>query len=169
MDLSQIKDIAQLIATSGTVVAIGIDENGKIVPLNNSTVFGNEYQFSQSLTISTTTSTTFQNKITLLTSNLPLGDYKLNVSYGWNHDSVNKDFESRITLNGSQLGEFHKQEPKDAAGNDPTGTNQRQFVSRTQILPSIQGEQTINLEYRSDTAGAESSIWEALIEIYRVR
>ena len=132
-------------------------------------VFGTEFAFAQNLPISTTTSTTFQNKVTLGPLNLPAGTYRLCVSYGWNHDNNGNDFEGRVLENGAQLGEIHKQEPKDSAGGDPTGTTQRYYVNRVAYLTyGSPTNVTFDLEYRTDANGQESSIWEATIEIWRV-
>lgn len=121
--------------------------------------------FASSTGISTTTLTTFQTKVSLGPNTYSGGLYKLTVSYGWNHNALNSDFEARILFDGSQLGELHKQEPKDAAGADSTGTTQRYYVTRTGVLNIGAGNHTIALEYRTDDSAAESSIWEAYIMI----
>lgn len=138
--------------------------------IDNALVFGKNHAFAQSLPISTTTSTTFQNKVTLASySVVAAATYRLTVSYGWNHDSGTNDFEARLMQNGAQVGELHKQEPKDAAGGDPTGTTQRYYASRTiYISLPLATTLTWDLEYRTDSGGAESSIWEATIEVWRV-
>lgn len=128
-------------------------------------IFTPYYGQAQSLPISTTTSTTFQNKVQLVTPALVSGDYVLTVSYGWNHDNTGDDFEARIMQNAAQLGELHKQEPQDSAGGGGTGTTQRFYVTRRIVLPSLSGIQTFDLDYRTDAAGQESSIWEATIEL----
>lgn len=130
------------------------------------------FAFGQSQGISTTTSTTFQNKVSM--TNLvpfPAGTYVWEVSYGWNHDSQQDDFEARLTFNGGQIGELHKQEPKDSQGADPTGTTQRHYVTRQYFFTlgsSLAAGQTFNLDYRTSAGGNESSIWEAVSIIKRI-
>ena len=123
------------------------------------------YGQAQSLGISTTTSTTFQNKVQLVTPSLTAGTYVLIVSYGWNHDATGNDFEARIMQNAAQVGELHKQEPQDSAGGGGTGTTQRFYETRRIVLPGLSGIQTFDLDYRTDAGGQESSIWEATIEL----
>jgi len=120
--------------------------------------------------ISITTSTTFQNKITLGPI-VPTrtGTYQIRATYGWNHDDNGSDFEGRIMQNAVQIGELHKQEPKDNAGGDPTGSLQRYYVSRAQEIALTAGvSYTWDLEYRTDSAGVESAIWEAQLELTQV-
>jgi len=131
-------------------------------------IFGNEYQYVADASISTTTSTTFQNKLTLVTSNLPLANYRIAVNYWWNHDATTNDFEARVQLNAVNLGQIHKQEPKDSAWGDPTGTTQRYLATRIYEPQNLSGVQTITLDYRTDNAGVESSIWDSHLEIFRV-
>lgn len=129
--------------------------------------------------IETTTSTVFQQRITmdLSAQSLPNGLYLLFTMYGWNHDAQNNDFEGRIMADPdsnsgfTQLGQLHKQEPKDAAGGgDPTGTTQRYFFSRVWPwnVTAVNNNPTFQLEYRTDANGAESSIWESALILIQV-
>jgi hypothetical protein len=112
--------------------------------------------------VSTTTSNNFQNKLSLAET-FPAGDYLLLVSYGWNLDSVGVDFEARVMLDGTQMGEPHVQEPKDNAGTfGATGTDQRHYVSRM-FNVSLDGAQQIDLDWRSSSAGVEASMWDVVI------
>lgn len=128
--------------------------------------------FGQSQSLSTTTSTTFQNKVSFTNAiAFPAGNYVFEISYGWNHDSQSDDFEARITFNGSQVGELHKQEPQDSQGVDATGTTQRHYVTRSYFFTlgsTLASGQTFGLDYRTDTSGNESSIWEAVCIIKRI-
>jgi len=132
-------------------------------------VFGTEFQKAESAGVTTTTSTTFLNKITFITSSLPAGTYRIGVSYGWNHDSNRDDFEARITEDAVQLGEIHKQEPKDSSGSfSTTGSSQRYYLNRTFYRTLTSGSHTYDLAFRTDTGGVEASMWEAMIELWRV-
>lgn len=115
--------------------------------------------------ISTTTSLTFQTKVSIPSTALPAGTYILTVSYGWNHDATNSDFEAEIRQNGSRIGELHKQEPKDAGGGGSTGTTQRYYVTRRQELVLTAGSYSFDVRYRTDDSDDESSIWEAMITV----
>lgn len=131
-------------------------------------IVGSEFQIAQSLGFSTTTSTIFQNKVTLTTSNLPAGIYRIGIHYGWNHNAVTNDFESIVLEDGIQIGNKHKQEPKDSAGGDPTGTTQRYFTSRVFYRTLTAGSHEYKLQFRTDNSGTTSSIFEATIELWRV-
>ncbi len=133
-----------------------------------SLVYGTEYQYDAEAGITTTTSTTFQNKLTLVTTNLPLWEYELMVSYGWNHDAQNSDFEARVQLGAVNLWQIHKQEPKDSGGGDPTWTTQRIPTSRTFEPITLSWVNTFTLDYRTDNGGQESSIRDAYMKIIRV-
>lgn len=132
-------------------------------------IFGTEFQYAESLPVSTTTSTSFQNKLTLTTTNLPFGTYRLEWSFGWNHNSSEADFEARLQDNNFNVGEIHKQEPKDAAGSfGSTGTSQRYYATRVRYLV-LSGVHTFDLDYRTDNSERASSIWEASISLWRVQ
>lgn len=156
-------------AVVNTGMEIVVNDGGVLRKIPASDVmFLPEYQYVADAAVSTTTSTTFQNKLTLNTSNLPLGNYRIAVYYGWNHDGTTNDFEARVQLNAVNLGDIHKQEPKDSAWTDPTGTTQRYLWARIYEPQNLSGAQTITLDYRTDTAGVESSVRDAYIEIFRV-
>ncbi len=75
----------------------------------------------------------------------------------------------RVFLDGSQVGDIHKQEPKDAAGGGAPGTTQRYYLQRVFYEAFVSATtHTIEIDYRTDTGGDESAIWEATIELWRV-
>jgi len=112
--------------------------------------------------VTVTTSTKFLGK-TKLSCNVEAGNYWIEWSYGWNHNSQKNDFESRLLLDEKQLGELHKEEPQDSAGSGSTGTSQRLYASRRYLVTLTRGEHTLVLEYRTDAPRTESGIWEASI------
>ncbi|MFC1615576.1 hypothetical protein ACFL21_00400 [Patescibacteria group bacterium] len=131
-------------------------------------IFGTEFQKAESEVVSTNLTDVFANKVTLVTSDLPSGTYRIGISYGWNHDNDTSDFEGRIQLNAVDLGEIHKQEPKDKDGTwGVTGVTQRYYLSRT-YFETLSGVNTITIDYRSDISGKASSVWDASIELWRV-
>ncbi len=133
-------------------------------------VFGNEYQIFTSSSVSTTTSTTFQTKLSATTTSLPAGTYRIGVYYGYNHDSASNDFEGRFLLDSSQHGEIHKQEVKDSGDTwGSTGTSQRTYLHRVFYVTLTTGTHDVEIQYRSDTAATASSIFEVTIELWRVQ
>lgn len=139
-------------------------------------VYGTNFNLFSDTGISTTTLTAFQDKINDTTTALEAGDYKITVSYTWNHNAVNNDFEARFLFNGAAAGQdaaglIHKAEPKDAGGNAVTGSgsSQRYDYTKTYYVTGVTaGTKTVQLSYRTDNAGTASTILEAYIEIIRV-
>jgi len=137
-------------------------------PSAGAPIFGSEFQRVVDLPLNVTTSTTFQLVAELNTTVLPSGEYRLGINYGWNHNSASNDFESEIRLNNVDLGEIHKQEPKDATGTfGSSGSSQRHYVSRV-FYVTLSGSNNISLFFRSDTGGTASGIWDTSIELWRV-
>jgi len=163
------------LAVGGPITSVGI-----AVVLDNDPrlIYGAEYNqfYSQPLSITSAPHTTWVNKVNGNTTSLPVGNYLVNVSYGWNHNAANSDFESRLLFDGSILGDIftngvtHKQEPKDTAGGgNPSGTTQQHGFSKSFPVSVVApGPKPVVLDFRSDDAADISGIWEALIEIYRV-
>ncbi|MEM7310984.1 MAG: hypothetical protein AAF682_30220 [Planctomycetota bacterium] len=119
--------------------------------------------------MTTTTSTSFVTKLSGTTASVPAGTYRVAFSYGWNYDDNATDFEARFLLDGV-ASNLHVQEPKDIAGTfGSTGTDQRFYVNRVLYFDLTAGTHDLDLEYRSTLAGAEASIWDAVIEIWRVQ
>ena len=142
-----------------------------------SNIFGAEFQYAESNSVSVSTSTTFINKVNLTTTNLPAGKYKVEVSYGWNHDSVGNDFEARVVLDNNvdinDLIFLHVQEGNEAGGNgleryNTTGTDQNLQYSGFKYITLSAGIHNLKLDFRTSHNSDESSIWDATISITRV-
>ena len=134
--------------------------------LSNSASNIEQYAFEDA-TIQTTTSTTFQSAISI-SQQLIGGDYEITVTYGWNHNAANTDFEGRFDIDSVQAGELHKQEPKDAAGTDPTGTTQRYYMTRKYYQNLTAGSHDFELFYRTDDGADASSVYEIVITIKKI-
>ena len=132
--------------------------------------FGQGYSEVNEFATSVTTSTTFQNKATLTFDIISGFKYRYGWSYQWNHDATANDFEARIMVGGVEF-QRHVQEPKDPAGTsfDGSGTNQRHMASGFDYYTATTtGTLTLELEYRTGTAGVKSAIFEARLEQWRV-
>lgn len=179
---AEVNDVDSVFGRTGAVVAEASDYDADQVDYDNTAselsatdtqaaideiAFPRLVGYANSNGISTTTSTTFQTKVTLNAGTLVAGTYKLITNYGWNHDATDSDFEARVLNNGAQLGELHKQEPKSSAGGDPTGSTQRYYCNRQGVFALPAGARTFVLQYRTDDAADESSIWEASLELWR--
>ena len=132
-------------------------------------VFGAGFDYSAIVPISTTYSTTFQNRDTFVVNVVAGQTYRVGLTYMWNHDRTNTDFKGRFLLNGVELMR-HVQEPKDSAGSlGGTGTDQRHsFCSFQHYTPTVTGTSTFILQYSTNNGGHRSSIWASTIEHYRV-
>lgn len=133
-----------------------------------SSAFGTEFNVGQSLGVTSTTSTTLQNKLTLSVT-VPAGRYRCGVAYGWNFNSTGNDFNCVIRQDGVQIGEDHRQEPKDAAGNfSSTGSNQKMYVNRTMYVSLSAGTYNFTVDFRTRSGGTTASIWDTVFEFWRV-
>lgn len=139
-------------------------------------VYGDQFFDLYDPSVSMTTSTTFQNKMAIVTPVLkPAAVYYLTISYGWNHDSTSNDFEARLfdTDAGAAvdyLDGWHKHEPQDSGGGNwqGTGSGQRYYISRRYRFTGAGVVRNFELQYRTDSGGTESSIWEVIAEFKRV-
>jgi hypothetical protein len=144
--------------------------------LDNLPVFGTELQTVENLSVTTSTSTGFTNKIDFDTTNLPSGLYKVEWSYGWNYDNFFDDFEAELALNDqfgiNNLIMKHKQEPKDTSGSgsgrfSATATDQLFRSAGFRIL-NLSGVNNFKLRFRTLNPGTEASIWDVTLVIYRI-
>jgi hypothetical protein len=147
--------------------ATGEAEWGSVLPAN--------FELFQSLPVSTTLLTAMQSKVAGTTALLPIGTYKVTVSYVWNHDANTDDFEAEFLWDGVALTSYgsalmHKAEPKDSAGNtSATGSAQAYPVTMVYYVPTVGvSTHTIGLNYRTDNGANESSIWDASVAVERV-
>ena len=122
----------------------------------NSLVYGTEFNLFEDNGVSTNTTTTYQDKINQTTSSLPVGTYKLTVSYNWNLDTANSDFLARIFFDGTNLdaannNEMHRQEAKDSAGAfGATGTDQKYGFTKNYFIDvTTAGTKNVQLEWAS--------------------
>ena len=117
--------------------------------------------------------------VTLLdtaTGVLEVGEYELILSYMFNHNATNSDFESALTFDGSVLGSglgnavTHKAEIKDAAGggNASGSTQQYPFNKTFPITVASTSTKDIDFKFRSDDADDASSVWDLYIKLMRV-
>jgi len=141
---------------------VGVDSTSKNFKYLNFPVFGQNFQETSSLTISSTTSSSFQQKLRMTTETLPIGKYRLGWSYSWQYGLVSNDFKARIQFNDDKVMMEHQEEPKDQY------SNQERYCTGF-LYFSVASEQSINidLDYCSNS-GAQADIFNAKLEIWRV-
>lgn len=148
-----------------------VDANLILLEEQKGEEFGKWFSYADDPGVSTTTSTSFRDKVVLITPYLPEGLYRVAFGYGWSCNSTSRDFESRLLEDGQQLGQLHRQEPKDASGSfGSTGTDQRHVGGLRAFYRELsEGVHSYELQYRTVSNGVISSIWDALIEFWRIR
>jgi hypothetical protein len=124
-------------------------------------VYGSEFQYAESLAESTTTSTTPQTKVTLTTTSLPSGLYKISGVARGRVSSTSSDMRFRIYQGASPLGTTDINiEPQDTASYYP--------IVMVHFL-NLSGVQTFTLRYSSENNGTTTYISDATLELIRVQ
>ena len=122
--------------------------------------YGTEFQIASDLTETSSTSITPQAKVTMTTTDLPSGTYKIFAAWLGSGSSAQDDMIFDVTLNGTPQGTNSTMniESKDA--------NTTNTLSRTFYL-TLSGVNTIALRYSSEN-GDTTTISDATIELIRV-
>jgi len=124
--------------------------------------FGKNFKEDSSLAHSTTTSTTFQQKLRLITDTLPIGKYRIGWSYSWNYSLASNDFLGRIQVNDTDTVMEHQQEPKDQY------SDQIRYCSGF-LYYDNESEQSLNIDLDfASNSGGTATIFNARLEIWRV-
>jgi len=130
-------------------------------PFAAACVFGQYYQSAVSETSVSTTSTTFQNKLTMTTPSLPSGTYRIGWQYMWQISSTSVQFRGRTMLNGATTLQNFTIIPQSAT------TTLRHPISGFYNTGTISGVQTITIDYCVLTTGT-AYIEGARLEIWQV-
>jgi hypothetical protein len=139
-----------LIANSGTVASW------------QTFVFGSEYMFAESLGESSTTSPTYQNKVTLSTGLIPAGTYRIGWSYLYRLNTASRDFGARVQVDNTTTVWEARVETKDA------GSDQRVSASGFYHIALTNATHIIDLDYRSANGTNTAYIYTAVLEFWRV-
>jgi hypothetical protein len=123
-------------------------------------IFGTEYHYASDETLSSTTSSSFQNKVRLTTGSVTEGTYRVGWNYIWRLSSNKSNFLSIVTVDSAIITN-HVQEPKDS------GSDQRHQLTGFKHMSLTAGIHTIDIDYSIDNSGT-ANIWEARLELWRV-
>jgi hypothetical protein len=123
----------------------------------------------EGLTPATSTSTAFTTfgSASIVTS----GTYLVFVYYNWALDGTTSDFEAQVLAGGALITTLHKQEAKDSAGADFQGglaATDQAHPSMRVFQTALTAGDTIDLQWRTSTAGVEATIREARIYALRI-
>jgi hypothetical protein len=135
--------------------------NGEVLITASGSVFGSQFQKAESLNESSTSSTSYQEKLQMVTGNLPSGTYRIGWSYNWSGSSTSRDIRVRLHRNNSEELMYHSQEPKDS------GTDQQHPASGF-IYKDLSGTHEFDLDFKSENNGTTVWIRDARLEIWRV-
>jgi hypothetical protein len=108
--------------------------------LDNGNIFGTQAYYSEALAeTSTTSTTTFLNKVTLVTPTLPLGDYVIFWQFIWRALNANRNLDVRVQRGGVNV-----------IGWTPFTANvaDRQLLSGFRRITAISGVQTFTLDFK---------------------
>ena len=168
---------------TGSGSSIIIKDNGSIIPNSPSSildfegvtidssvsgtatianVFGSYNTNSNSETLSTTTSTSWQQKLRLTTPSLTAGTYRVGWYYEWYYTSASSNFQAQVQIDDTTTIMSHVQEPQDAA------TSQSLIGSGFYIGAFTSGAHNIDLDYRSSSGFATAGIKNVRLEFWRI-
>ena len=125
-------------------------------------IFGSEFHEASSDGESSTTSTSYQQKLRLTTSNLPSdAKYRIGWYYEWQYSDRRNDFRARVQINDSDTIMEQQQEPKDEGSDQWHTCSGFAYTTESGIL-------NIDLDYNSSSSSDTSSIRRVKLELWRV-
>lgn len=145
--------------SDGNLRLAAIDASGRIVnPLVSPVYFGQHFEYAESLGASTSSALTPQTKVTLTTSNLLTGKYRIYSSWLFSHSNVNNSAIFDVKLNGSTiLNQQINVEFKDTLNI---------YALSVVSYKNLTGVNTIILQFWN--TGTSTTISDAVIELTRV-
>lgn len=147
---------------SGVTVTDGGSGVATVTIQGNTPIFGTQYYFASSTSVSQTTSTSFQQKVRITTGSIPSGNYRVGCCYNWRGSSTSYDVQVRVQIDDTSTIIEHRQEPKDS------GSNQQYISSGFNMIKLAAGTHDIDLDYATGNSNAVAYIWNAYLEIWRV-
>jgi len=137
------------------------DDGGGQVTIYVEQPFGAWYGWNASEFESSTTSTSWQTKVTFSTgSSLPAGYYRIGCQFEWLRNATGDDFKARLVLDGSTILMEINEEPQDP---DSWHLN-----STHDIVQLSAGSHTFSLQYCGETTSATSRIRRARLELWMI-
>jgi len=124
-------------------------------------VYGSEYQLAQDLTTTSTTSTTPVAKVTMTTTDLPSGTYKIVVHWVWSRNSAANSGRFNVTIGGVAQGTRTTMEIENGDTTD--------IRPETRIFyKALSGVNTIVFNHWGESTGNSTTTSDATIELIRV-
>jgi len=116
----------------------------------NETTTGNSFDIYSSLTFD-------------VGSDAAVNEYRINADFYWGHNSASNDIRVIIELDGVQLGEQIRIEPKDQGTDQRIQNNLLRYAQNLSV-----GSHTIDLSYRPASSSRQSRMYASTIEVWRV-
>ena len=133
---------------------------GLTYTLDNGNVFGTQAYYAEALAeTSTTSTTTFLNKVTLTTPTLPLGDYIIYWQFIWRAANASRSLDVRIQRAAANVINW---QPFTANIAD------RQLISGFRRITAISGVQTFTLDFKVSGTGTTVFMQQANLLAWRI-
>lgn len=122
--------------------------------------FGLEFNYAEDNTVSSTTSTTYVQKLRLSLISIPAGTYFILWSFEWRYDGSNDDFFAQVEIDDTtQIMEMEV---------EPVYTGNWHPASGHRVIDLTAGNHTIDIDYRTTDSGKTAYIDRARITVFRV-
>lgn len=137
-------------------------DKGYVTGLTSSNVYGTQFQLASDLTSTSTTSTTPVAKVTMNTTSLPAGTYKIIVHWMWQRNSTANSARFNLTIGGVAQGTRATMEMEAGDATD--------FRPETRIFYVVlSGVNQIIFNHWGESAGNSTTTSDATIELIRVQ
>ena len=150
-----------LVSDGSGKVAVSTVTSAQLIALLAAHVYGSEYQLASDLTSTSTSSVTPVTKVTMTTTNLPAGTYKIIVHWVWNRNNPSSSARFDVTIGDVAQGTRNviQIEPQDPSN----------FYPETRIFyKALSGVNTIQFRYWSSATSNSTTTSDATIELIRV-
>jgi hypothetical protein len=148
------------ISESGTTGLAGYSATSIVGAINEA---NNYYETAESTAVSTTSSTSWQEKLSHTTGTLPAGTYRIGWYYEWYYTSTGSSWRGKIEVNDTTIIAVPWETPADSASD--------QVYPRYGFRPythASEGTIQIDIDWRSESGLATAGIKQARIEIWRI-
>lgn len=127
--------------------------------LDSGNVFGNVLYYQAADAETSNNSTTYANKVTLVTPTLPIGDYLVQYQFNWRAANADRILEFRVQRGGTDI---------DTGAPFTGSTSDRQLISGFQRQQSISGIQTFTLDFRRGASATTVYMFNARLFVWRI-
>lgn len=138
------------------------DNGGGQATVSPVSVFGTNASDAANVNFASTTSTSYQERLSLVTGVIPAGKYRIGWMYEWGMTNTSYSFDGRVQVDDVTTLMNHVEEPQDGA------TTQRHQVCGFAYITLTNGSHYIDLDYRSSSVLGTARIQGARLEIWRV-